>query len=385
MSILIKSQAWVAGLMLLGAGVAGAQPTSAPPASATTSTNAGGPKIQFATPLYDFGRVKAGELVTYTYFFTNTGNAMLIISNVQPGCHCTTAGEWTRQVEPGQTGSIPIKFDTVGNNGPVVRQITVASNVTNQPPAYLTLRGSVFRPIDFNPPMALINVSPDGAAGSMVVNITNNTDEPLSLYSPEINNRMFYAELITNTPGRSFQLKVSIVPPVTMGYVPAQVNMRTSWTNPAVVTLPVGASVQPAIMVIPSYLTLMAGPLPTAVTNTITIQNNSTNAVELSEPAVGMPGVETQIKETLPGKSFVATLVFPQGFEIPRGTTVEFHAKSSNPRFPLVRVPIMQLVRPYTPTPAPAVVPVALPRPRPAVIAPHQPPPIPPLPAPPSR
>jgi hypothetical protein len=379
MSIVKKSRAWGVGLVLLGTAAAGAQPASPPLATAAVSTNAPGPRIQFATPLHDFGRVKAGELVKYTYFFTNTGDQTLIINHVQPGCHCTTAGEWTKQVEPGQTGSIPIQFDTVGNNGPVVRQVTVASNITNQPPTYLTLRGSVYRAIDFNPPMAMINVSPDGAAGSMVVNITNNTDEPLSLFAPEINNRMFYAELITNTPGKSFQLKVSVVPPVTTGYIPAQVNMRTSWTNPAVVTLPVGASVQPAIMVIPSYLTLMAGPLPRAVTNSITVQNNSTNAVELSEPTVGMPGVEAQIKETLPGKSFVATLVFPQGFEIPRGTPVEFHAKSSNPRFPLVRVPIMQLARPYTP--APAVVPVALPKPRPVAV-PRIPPPIPPLPVP---
>ena len=61
-------------LGILAAGSAGvvAQPTSAPPAAAA-STNAMQPKIQFATPVYDFGRVKAGEPVKYTYVFTNTG------------------------------------------------------------------------------------------------------------------------------------------------------------------------------------------------------------------------------------------------------------------------------------------------------------------------
>ena len=49
------------------------------------------------------------------------------------------------------------------------------------------------------------------------------------------------------------------------------------------------------------------------------IQNNSTNAVRLSEPVVDAPGVEAQIKETQPGKSFIAMLAFPQGFEIPAG------------------------------------------------------------------
>ena len=83
--------------------------------------------------MYDFGRVKAGEPVKYTYVFTNTGDRLLIINAVQPGCGCTTAGDWTKQVEPGKTGSIPIQFNTADYNGMVVKQMTVTCNVTNQP------------------------------------------------------------------------------------------------------------------------------------------------------------------------------------------------------------------------------------------------------------
>jgi hypothetical protein len=136
--------------------------------------------------------------------------------------------------------------------------------------------------------------------------------------------------------------------------------------------------VQPPIMVMPAYITVQAGPLVNAVTNSVTIQNNSTNAVQLSEPVVNVTGVEAQIKETQPGKSFIAMLAFPQGFEIPRGLHVELSVKSSNPRYPIIKVPVMQLPRPYRP-PA-AAVPVALPKPRPAAV-PHASPPIPPMPA----
>ncbi|MGO8929663.1 MAG: DUF1573 domain-containing protein [Limisphaerales bacterium] len=378
MSTAKNNLAWVAGLMLLGVAVVGARPASAPSAAAITSTNAVGPKIQFATPFYDFGRVKAGELVKHTFMFTNTGDRLLVLTSVQPGCHCTTAGDWTKQVEPGQTGKIPIQFDTVGNNTYVIRQVIVSCNTTNQPPAYLQLRGTVYRPIDFNPPMAMLNLPPDGEAASVVVTITNNTDQPLTLFAPEINNRVFSAQLTTNVPGKAFQLKVSVVPPLPMGYVPGQINLRTGWTNPAVVTLPVGANVQPAVMVMPTYVTLAAGPLARAVTNSVTIQNNSTNDLKLSEPVVSVPGVAAQIKETRPGKSFIAMLAFPQGFEIPQGLHAELSVKSSNPKFPVVKVPIMQLPRPVMPRPA--VVPVALPKPRPPAVA-HPPPPLPPVPA----
>ena len=80
--------------------------------------------------------------------FTNTGDRLLIINNVQPQCGCTTAGEWTRQVEPGKTGSIPIQFNTVGYNGPVFKQVTVTCNVTNQPTVFLQLKGTVYKPFE---------------------------------------------------------------------------------------------------------------------------------------------------------------------------------------------------------------------------------------------
>ncbi len=60
---------------------------------------------------------------------------------MQPQCGCTTAGAWTREVEPGQTGTIPIQFNTMAYNGQVFKQVTVNCNVTNQPLVFLQLKG----------------------------------------------------------------------------------------------------------------------------------------------------------------------------------------------------------------------------------------------------
>jgi hypothetical protein len=385
MKIAMKNLAWVVGLMALGTVVVEAQPTSAPPATATVSTNGVGPKIQFAMPVYDFGRMKAGDPIKYTFVFTNTGDRLLVLNTVQPQCGCTTAGEWTKQVEPGNTGSIPIQVNTFGYNGPVVKQVTVTCNVTNQTTLFLQLKGTLYKPVDLNPQLGVLNLTPDAESASVVVTITNNTEEPLVLLSPESNNRMFSAQLATNTPGKSYQLTVSVVPPLSMGSVQAQINLRTSWTNPAVITVPVVANVQPAVMAIPSYITLAPGPLATAVTNSVTIQNNSTNALQLSEPAVNMPGVEAQINEVQAGRSFTAKVVFPEGFQVPQGRQAELTLKSSNPRYSVVKVPIMQMPRPVMPPPQVApvipVAPVPSPKPPHPQAAIHRPPPpLPPVP-----
>src|ERR1017187_1560662 len=303
MKILMNDLVLAVSIMTVGAASVGAQqivtlpPPAAPSVASTNvaaSTNAIGPKMQVATPLYDFGRMRAGDPVKYTYVFTNTGDRLLIINSVQPQCGCTTAGEWTKQVEPGNIGSIPIQFNTASYNGPVFKQVTVTCNITNQPALFLQLKGTVYRAFDLNPPMAVLNLPPDTETAFAVVTITNNMDEPLELSAPESNNRLFAAELKTNAPGKGYQLIISLVPPMPSPNVQGQISLRTSWTNPAVISVPVAANMQPAVMVIPPSITLAPGPLGNAITNSVAIQNNSTNRLELSEPTVNAPGVEVR-------------------------------------------------------------------------------------------
>jgi copper(I)-binding protein len=361
MNMIMKNLALACSALAIGTASVAGQPTSAPAPAAAAVTNALGPKIKFATPMYDFGKARSGEPVKYTYIFTNTGDQLLILTNVAPQCGCTAAGDWTRQVEPGKTGNIPIQFNTASYNGPVFKQVTVTCNDKSQSTLFLQLKGTVYKPLEINPQLAVLNISPDAETGSMVVNITNNMDEALSLSAPESNNRAFAAELKTIQPGKGYQLTISAVPPLKPGSTQGQISLKTSWTNQPVLNVSVYANVQPPIVVIPSHITLPPAPLANSQTPSITIQNNSTNQLTLSEPAVNAQGVETQIKEMQPGRSFTALVTFPQGFEIPPGQQVELTVKSSNPKFPVVRVPITQFPRPAVsaapPTPAAAATP----------------------------
>ncbi|MBK8269952.1 MAG: DUF1573 domain-containing protein [Planctomycetes bacterium] len=42
------------------------------------------PGIRFDTPIYDFGKVRAGPDVEHDYWFTNTGTGPLEILRVKP-------------------------------------------------------------------------------------------------------------------------------------------------------------------------------------------------------------------------------------------------------------------------------------------------------------
>jgi copper(I)-binding protein len=350
MNAMLKGSVLFCSAVALGVLAAAAQQPGAP---ASPATNALGPRIKFEKTLHDFGRVSSGEPVKYTYVFTNTGDATLVVTNVQPQCGCTTAGQWSREVPPGGTGTIPIQFNTAAYNSEVFKQITVICNDKTQPVQALQLKGTVFKALSINPQMAYMNVPADADTAAVTLTITNNTEQPLMLWAAECNNKALSAELKTNAPGKGYQLVVSVVPPMTPPGVAGLVTMKTSWTNQPVVNVSVYASKQAAVAVIPPHIMLPAGGLSTRQTSSVTIQNHSANPISLTNASVNAPGVEVQVKETQPGRIFIALASFPEGFEFPAGRPLELTVQTSNPKCPLIKVPITQYPRPYIAQPAP--------------------------------
>ena len=301
--------------------------------------------------MYDFGRAKSGDPVKYTYVFTNTGDQTLEISGVQ-ACGCITAN-WTRSVEPGKTGSIPLSFNSSGYVGPVTKAVTVTCNDKAHPQTSLQFKGTVWRPVDVIPQVAVLNLTADSPVGSATLRIANNMPEPIILSAPECDNRLFTAELKTVREGQEFQVIVSPVSPLPPGSSRAQITVKTSSTNAPVVSVPVFANVQSAVTITPAQVILPPAPLAQSHTVSLDVVDNSTNLIVLFEPRVGATGVDVQLKEVVPGRKFSATLTFPQGFEILQGQRAELSIKTSHPLMPLLRAPIFQPPGRVNPRPQP--------------------------------
>ena len=84
--------------------------------------------ITFEKAEHDFGTLLQGEVVSYSFHFTNTGNMPLIISQVTSTCGCTV-GEYPREpIAPGKSGSIKATYNSSGHHGFQSRTLTVMSN-----------------------------------------------------------------------------------------------------------------------------------------------------------------------------------------------------------------------------------------------------------------
>ncbi len=343
-----------------------------PPGATNAVAKAGG-KISFAEPVFDFGRVSVGSPVKHEFKFTNTGTQPLEVTDVRPSCGCTTAGQWSKHVEPGQSGSIPIQFNTANFSGPITKTVSVTCNDPSQPTVVLSIKGTIWKPIEVTPTYAVFNLVGNAPTNeTRTVRIVNNLEEPLTVSDLECTNHSFQTELKTVRPGKEFEVVIKTVPPLGPGTTSAQVRLKTSSTNMPVISINALATVQPAVMVYPNQIILPAGPLPASTPYNITVRNNVTNALAVTEPTINAEGVEIQTKEIQPGRYFTLALKFPAGFQVIAGKKVELSFKTSHPQFPSFKVPVYQTARPAQPQvrplpaasrPAPLIGPPLPPRP----------------------
>ncbi|MCX6876446.1 MAG: DUF1573 domain-containing protein [Verrucomicrobia bacterium] len=348
----------------------------------TPVASQGGPQIQFAESEHDFGKIEGGAIVKFDFVFTNIGTATLEVTEVRSSCGCTTTGAWSKKVEPGQTGTIPIQFNSGTFSGPIHKTVTVTCNTPAQPQTILNLKATVWRAIDVNPTTVYFSPQAEAQLGeTKVIRIVNHTEVPLELSPPACSNNAFTAELRTLKAGKEFEVRISTKPPFDAGSVQGAITLKTSSKNLPVITINGTIMVQLPIVAMPTQLTLGPAPLAAATKVGVILRNIGTAAVSISEPTVNVPGVAATLKELQPGRIFHIVLSFPAGFEVRPAAPAELSVKTSHPQYPIVRVPIVH--GPREPRPQSTMEP---PRPHavtepPAVPSPQQAPPVKPPPA----
>jgi uncharacterized cupredoxin-like copper-binding protein len=95
--------------------------------------------IHFPETEHDFGVVKEGKTVAYTFEFDNSGNEVLRIGDIKTTCGCTAALVSKKELAPGESGTLNVKLNTANRKGKMSRLITVSSNDPVDPQKVLTV------------------------------------------------------------------------------------------------------------------------------------------------------------------------------------------------------------------------------------------------------
>jgi hypothetical protein len=86
------------------------------------------PKIEFEEEMHDFGLVKSGEILTYSFQFTNRGETDLKINKAETDCGCIEAIIAKSTIPSGEKGFIEVKFNSAGLFGKQLKTVEIQSN-----------------------------------------------------------------------------------------------------------------------------------------------------------------------------------------------------------------------------------------------------------------
>ena len=101
-----------------------------------------GPQINFKTMTIDYGTIENNSNGERIFIFSNSGNAPLIIKNVQSSCGCTVPKKPKGPIAPGESSEIIVRYDT-NRRGPFRKTITITTNVKVNPILALKIKGIV--------------------------------------------------------------------------------------------------------------------------------------------------------------------------------------------------------------------------------------------------
>jgi hypothetical protein len=137
-----KSIRSIVVLVLFGVMLASCNSGTKKKEPANQSNETGFAKFVVSEEIHNFGSLKAGEVVSFTFVFRNEGTKTLIIDRAEADCGCTELIIPEKSIAPGKEGRIEVIFDSAGEVGKLLKTITISTNA-EQSPIQLFIRANV--------------------------------------------------------------------------------------------------------------------------------------------------------------------------------------------------------------------------------------------------
>lgn len=205
-------------------------------------------QIKFKETTVDFGEIDSGQVVDLNFEFENAGDDVLIIKNISTSCGCTAAKLLKKEFQPGEKGTIPVKFNSRGYQGKVTKSITVATNDKDNVYSRLQITGKVtlkdFAALELNPDQINFEKVKLNENYSKKISLKNTGTIDLKIievtHSPELN-----LEFTDKTvkPGKEMPVNV-IFRPMQQGRFTAFLKIRTNAYRQRLVILRVNAETE---------------------------------------------------------------------------------------------------------------------------------------------
>jgi len=139
------------------------------------------PHISFDATHFDFGKIPGDVKVSHRFKVTNTGQAPLNITRLNPSCGCTSTviGKWT--LAPQESTEVEVAFNPAGFRGLSRKSIQVISDDPASPTTTLTFEADVVREIMPSTDSVFFQDLVRSVPRKASVKLASGTDKPVKL------------------------------------------------------------------------------------------------------------------------------------------------------------------------------------------------------------
>lgn len=164
-----------------------------------------GPKIEFESLVYDFGKVGPGQKLIGAFKFTNTGDAPLKITKVEKCCGAVTKLDQD-QLAPGESGALQVQYTSSRMAGAMSKRLYVNSNDKATPRASLTIKAETVLKVAYEPKSLKLMLNEENA-GCPKITLTSTDNLPFSITSFKATNDCLTAEIDSAVKATEFVLQ----------------------------------------------------------------------------------------------------------------------------------------------------------------------------------
>jgi Protein of unknown function (DUF1573) len=178
------------------------------PAPAAAKPSKSGPRIEFESTVYDFGRVGPGQKLAGEFKFTNTGDTLLKITKVEKCCGAVTRLDKT-EFEPGETGVLKVQYTSSRTAHKTNKKLYVSSNDKANPRATLTILAETVLRVDYDPKDLRLVLNKENG-GCPKITLTSTDNKPFSITSFESTGGCLTADFDPHAKATKFVLEPKV-------------------------------------------------------------------------------------------------------------------------------------------------------------------------------
>jgi hypothetical protein len=279
---------------------------AAGPASPTAASGPQ-PRIEAPAPSYDFGTVLEGTPVKHEFMIKNTGQADLIIGQVQTSCGCTVAKSDKQRLRPGEQTELPVTFDTRHEKGRASRRIDVYTNDPKTPDLALEIQGVIRRESEAIPDQVVFQGVKKGSEQTQNVSIKYNGTVPRDFKITKISNSN---PNIAVKQMPDMKLNVALLKTMPVGPFDDTIEIATTGRP---IEIPVYGRVVGDLVTEPAQVSFGILPHGQGAMRIIRLTNNGTRSVAITGVSSTSPAVIAKADPITPGKQYKITLELRKG------------------------------------------------------------------------